>query len=273
MRAKNVYFSIVGVIVSGFSLAGGCFGVNGDEVNAVATYTASDGSYRLDYVTPPWRVDKEEDSVLRLVVDAKVFGFSLGEELPPTHLFIATKVNLKDTLTELLDADVLKSVAEANGIDTQNLPDLPDHLPDLPENLPDFLTIPPDLILPDGDDGSGADDDDSSAFPDYLVGVDLGSPADVATAELRFLLETEGNRLERGLTYFTTKNGQRALVYELTVDPGVFVRNFYLPTKTEALRLSFISLYDLENADIDRMAESAVTDALEVSPLPAGGNP
>ncbi|TPV94144.1 MAG: hypothetical protein B7733_16880 [Myxococcales bacterium FL481] len=227
-----------------------CMGRSGDERAGPSRYEAHDRTFSVEYVSPPWEVDSQSEDGVRLSIPAQVFGVALDGS-PPTHVMIAGLADLASSLEEFLQVgeedleDVLGTSVDLTGW----------------TGLPEWTSWTGDIP------GLTGDDADSSVLPpglpeipDYLQDVNLRNPRDVAYAEMSYLIEQRGARVVSALQTFQTQHGQRGVVFEVALDPGVFVRSFYFRTTKAALRVVFISLFELESGDIDLMAASIQTD-------------
>ena len=228
-----------------------CLGRSGDADEGPQQYRAYDRSFAISYVSPPWHVDEEGSDNVRLSIPAEVFGVAL-EGSPPTHVMIAGLSDLAASLEDLLQIG--------------------------PEDIEDLLGTSADWTSLTGwtgwtgwtgvtgwtgfpeDTGETGDGPDWPEIPDYLLNVDLRNPRDVAYAEMSFLIEEREARVVSAMQTFVTIGGQRGVVYEVALDPGVFVRTFYFRTSRTASRVVFISLFELQTGDIDLMAATIETD-------------
>jgi hypothetical protein len=237
-RAAALALSLAPALVG----AGSC-GVSGDDPAALGrvTWRASGARFAITYVTPPWIVVEALPAQLELEIDAELFGVELDGS-PPTHALVLGVVDEIEGLDELIEeaaGDLLDDAATDTAFDT-----------DLDTSIDTDLGS-----LTDGDGGDGGVE-----LPDYLVDVQLDNERDVAIAELNFLVDEQGAELDAELQTFMTADGVEAVEYQVVLDPGVFVRSFYLPTAGKALRVSFVSIFDLRTRDIDLMAETIATD-------------
>ncbi|HET6582016.1 MAG TPA: hypothetical protein VFG69_01190 [Nannocystaceae bacterium] len=186
--------------------------------------------FGVDFVAPPWEIESESASELRLRIEAEIFGASLDGS-PPTHVLVLAAVDGPTGILDLLPDDAQPDAGE--------LPELPDtsgELPDTSGDLPDEL--------PEGWDE-----------------LDLDDPTEVALFELDHLVTAEQADLVRELRPFTTASGLEAIEYEVVVPPGLFLRGFYLPSRGPTVRALFASLFDLDDSDLDAMALTLRTDA------------
>ncbi len=208
------------------------------------TYSSADGTFGLSYVTPPWVVQLETQEILELIIPTEVFGVALDGS-PPTHGLRAGRVDQTPGVGDLSDAAPNEDPLDIpDGFDFGSFPTVGDDssstgamLPDLPDGVPDLDEI-----------------------PDYLLDVDLANPRDVAFAELNFLIDQKDADLDSELTAFLTGSGQEGMVFQVVMDPGVFIRSFYFVSSQAAVRVVFVSLFDLETRDLDLMAETIHTD-------------
>jgi len=218
------------------------------------SFVAQDGSFAFRYVTPPWAASRVEASSIELEIAAEAFGVAFSDS-PPTHLFIAGTVDITGGFDEMLEsAGIDPASLDTDGFDTDGF------------DTDGFDTDGFDTdgfdpgMWPDLPPGADGPDGETFELPDYLVDVDLDNPRDVAFAELAYLLDEQQARIVSGVSLFRTERGLQGVVYEVVMEPGVFVRSFYFPTKGRALRVGFVSLFDLETADVDLMMESFRTD-------------
>lgn len=209
-------------------------------------FVAADGSFSFRYVAPPWEVTQRDESSVELQIAAEAFGVAFDES-PPTHLLVVGPVDASSGFDGLLDSVGVEAAEfdtdgfdtdgfDTDGFDTDGFD--PGQLPDLPDEATGEV---PDI-------------------PDYLLDVDLDNPRDVAFAELQYLLDEQGARIDRGVSLFRTEAGLEGVAFQVVMDPGVFVRSFYFPTLGRTLRVGFVSLFDLETADVQLMMETFRTD-------------
>ena len=244
------------------------------------------------YVSPPWSVRTTDEGREYLAISPKVFGFSIdiGQ---PTHVFVGGDASSFTAFADLLeslgfeielpDVPVLEtdttlagltgfgdtdvpwvstddldiSLLDSSGLDTNGLDGVTDSgslpgldsegVPSLPSSTDSGLpfTPPPEL----------------DQVPEYLIGVDVTDPGAVATAELNFLILDQGAGLTEPLQTFPTQHGQTALMHEVVIPPGVYLRSIYLPSRTNVVRFNFVSLFGMSSSDITWMAKTVWTDA------------
>ena len=96
-------------------------------------------------------------------------------------------------------------------------------------------------------------------LPRHLRGIDLTYVPDVAFAELNHLIDTEDAQLDREIEVFVTDAGTQGLVFQVIVEPGLFIRGFYFEAAPTVVRAMFVSLFDLRTPDVDLMAGSIET--------------
>lgn len=267
-----------------------CMGKDGDKASEPVAYVAKDRSFELSFSDPPWRVVEETDQGVRLQVDSEIFGVSLGDSVPPMHILLASPVRLDQHLKDLIDPADLGKFLEQAGVDKDKIPTNFDTIDTnalaslthtdlsslLATNVSGFsgstgastMSLPEGVTLPGGQrpartgDGSGDGSSDSEQeaqvpkIPEYLEGVDLNNARDVAVAELNFLVRENDARIVDGLQYFHTRQGLFAVTYQLAMPQGVFIRNFYVPTKDFTLRVGIMSLFELNSEDIRRLLVS-----------------
>lgn len=187
--------------------------------------------FGVDYVAPPWEIESESATELRLRIEAEIFGASL-EGSPPTHVLVLGAVDGPTGILDLLPDDA-----------QPDLPELPDTTGELPDELPDTTGDLPDEL------------------PDGWEDIDLDDPTEVALVELDRLVTAERADLVHELRPFVTASGIEAMEYQVVVPPGLFVRGFYLPSQAGTVRALFASLFDLVDSDLDAMASTLRTDA------------
>ena len=223
-------------LLVGSLVLGGCGAVQRDTYHTRVVYTAEDESFMMEFISPPWELIAESSTSVRLEIAAEIFGASI-KDAPPTHVLIAGAVDgaagFDSIIEELGFGDI--------GADLPDIPDIPD-FPDLPD-LPD---------LP-GEEETG--------IPAYLLDVDLSNHRDVAFAELRYLTEELGGLVVNGLTPFITDSGEGGVVFQVGIEPGVFVRSFYFDRGQDAaLRVGVASLFQLQTTDMDLMIKRVQSD-------------
>lgn len=232
----------------------GCEGVDGDSLDLVQEYVAADDGFRVSYAVPPWHVHESSASAIELRVDLEVFGYGI-EGSPPSHVFRMEYVESPATLAELFDIPVGETLEfdpsqlDPSSFDTEGLEDAGDWVDT--EAFPETEGLPDDFPLPEG-----VDPDD---VPEYLLDLDLGSPQDVALAEMRLLVDYQDAQLEEPLQRFETPAGDEGVVFQVIMNPGIFVRAYYLKTSGRAVRAVFASLFNLETEDVRRMAATLST--------------
>lgn len=186
--------------------------------------------FGVDYIAPPWELESESATELRLRIEAEIFGASLDGS-PPTHVLVLGEVDSPTSILDLLPED-----AQPDATDIPDLPGTTGILPDTTGDLPDDL-------------------------PDGWEDIDLDDPTEVALVELDHLVTSEQADLVHELRPFTTASGIEAMEYEVVVPPGLFVRGFYMPSQAGTVRALFASLFDLVDSDLDAMASTLRTDA------------
>lgn len=248
-------FAIALLLLGSSSVA--CEGRDGDANDFTVPYVATDGGFRFDYVTPPWRVQSENDRSIELRIDPELFGFGLDGS-PPTHVFRMGYVESPEELSELLDIPIdfgTDSIplnpfdsGTSAGFDPRDLPETDGETDTdgIPET--DGTEWLPDGIDPD-------------EVPDYLLDLDLSSARDVALAEFRLLVDRQNAQVDEPLQFYETQSGQLAVVYQVVLDPGVFVRAYYFRGRDVAVRAVYASLFNLKTDDIARMAQTMSTAA------------
>lgn len=186
-------------------------------------WVAADASFGVEFLTPPWSVVLEDPDRLELEVPPEFFGVTLDGS-SPSHAFQAGHVDLLEGLDEFTSND-------EDG-DT------------------------------DGDTDTDAFDPselDVDGLPDTLVGVDLRDPYAVARAELDVLIEQQDAQLDHGVSAFVMPTGVSAVEFQVQMDPGFFVRAFYIDARPTLIRATFVSLFDLDTEDVSSMARTIDT--------------
>lgn len=271
------------VIGLAFALSlGACMGKDGDQEYRPARFAANDQSFALEFSDPPWRVIKTGERALRLQVDSEIFGVTLGKAVPPMLILIASPVSLDEHLKDLIDPAQLSKLLEQAGVDKDKIPT---NLSTIDTNALATLTgvsnfssfvVPNSSFVTSTAGRTGASQGTSTQstsatdkkkvevpkVPEYLAGVDLTNNRDVAVAELNFLVRENKARIVDGLQYFKTDQGLSGVTYQLSMSPGIFVRNLYVPAKDYTLRVGVMSLFKLDNQDIHRLFLSVTTNAV-----------
>ncbi|MEE9384230.1 MAG: hypothetical protein V3V08_12565 [Nannocystaceae bacterium] len=248
-RVRDIIFGALSTAALAQLVVLGCIGRNGDTRLASQTYRSDDRTFGLEYISPPWRLDSDGASAVQLSVPAEIFGVTL-EGSPPSHVMIAGLADLAESLDQLLDLDN----------------DALEELEDLIGSTTGWsgATAWTGWTSTSWPGGTGSGDagglPDLPEIPEYLIDVNLTNSRDVAFAEMSFLIEEKDARVASGLQKFVNNAGQAGVVYEVVLDPGVFVRSFYFRTSKTALKVVFISLFELETIDLDLMAATIYTD-------------
>ena len=191
-------------------------------------------SFGVDYIAPPWELESESTTELRLRIGAEVFGVEL-EGSPPTHVLVVGIVDGPTSILDLLPVDARPGDTTGVGQWFDTTGELPDTTGDLPS---------------------------SDELPDGWQDIDLDDPTEVALVELDHVVTAEKADLVHEIRPFTTGQGVQAMEYEVVVAPGLFVRAFYLPARAGTVRALFASLFDLVDGDVDAMASTLRTDAI-----------
>lgn len=189
---------------------------------------AADGSFGVEFLSPPWSVVLEDSERIELEVPPEFFGVTLDGS-SPSHAFQAGHVDLLEGLDEFTSKD---EDGDTDG-DTDT-------------------------------DGLDPTDLDVDGLPDTLVGVDLRDPYAVARAELEVLLDRQDAQLDHGVSAFIMPSGVSAVEFQVQMDPGFFVRAFYIDARPTLVRATFVSLFDLDTEDVSSMARSIDTVEPEV---------
>lgn len=188
-------------------------------VEGVVRWDSRDGTYGLEYITPPWEVERDDGDELRLRIAPELFGTSL-EGSPPTHVFVIGPVDPEGAIADLLPEGIDALDGETSGG---------------PGSTGELDT--------DGGDASG----------DYLD-VDFGRPQAVALAELDALVRQHDADLVRELGRGEDRGAP--WTYEVVIAPGVFVRGYYFAHGDRTIRAIFTSLFTLADGDVDQMART-----------------
>jgi len=201
-----------------------------DYVEGVAHWRSNDGIYGVQYVTPPWEVDVDDGSQLRLQIAAELFGVSV-EGSPPTHVFTLGPVDPEQALADLLPDGLAQldtdAVLDTTGFDSGGSSD-------------------------DGSTSEGGDSDELDRWMD----IDLGSPQQVALVELDQLMTREDAVLSRELGEAEGEGAPWS--YEVVIEPGLFIRGYYYDDGDRTIRAMFASLFTLTDGDVSTMAETIV---------------
>lgn len=259
--------TLVAIVVASAGTAG-CFGRDGDGLVRTQEYKAADGTFQLTYAAPPWELANNGSNSARLEIGLEFFGIDIGGALPPSHIVLATKIDVEESLEDLIGIDEIKKIAEDNGFDLDDV-GLNDELDELPDELgSETMGLPTDGEISTGsddmDDGTG--DSGISEIVEYLEGIDINNPRDVAVAEMEFLIDNQDAELITGLREFRTDSGHMGVEYQLFIPPAVHARNFYMETSEAALRVSFLSIFDLETPDIEVMVSALSTNVAPQAP-------
>lgn len=207
-------------------LACGCHAVPAGSAAARGEqrWSADDGSFGLRFLSPPWSVVQDGEDRLELEVPPEVLGVAL-DGTSPSHAFQVGHVDLLEGLDAYTSAEDEGDTDTGTGTDSDG--------------------IEPDLDL--------------GGIPDALVGVDLRDPYAVARAELEVLLSEHDAQLDHGVSVFELPTGARAVEFQVQMDPGFFVRAFYVDARPTLVRATFVSLFDLDTQDVDAMARTIDT--------------
>lgn len=286
MRCSQVRKALAsaGFGIAVMALTAGCSGKNGDEQGQSLRFTAADQSFELDYSDPPWRITQSGGRTFRMQVDSEIFGFELGSSVPPMHMFSAAPVRLDQHIRDLIDPELLSDILKEAGVDKDKIPTNFDtfdtnalaSLSTLnPSNLSTASTFDSSDTLAGSISSAPQEESPQGAqarapeLPEYLDGVDLQNIRDVAVAELNFLVRENEAKIVDGLAYYKTNQDVLGVSYQLTMKPAVFVRVLYLPTKTYSLRVAVLSVFELSNADIERLFLSISTNIAPREPTKA----
>lgn len=206
-----------------------------DYVEGVVRWRSDDDVYAVQYVTPPWEVDVDDGTQLRLRIAAELLGVSV-EGSPPTHVFTIGPVDPEQALIDLLP-DGLAQVRDELDTDLDA----------------DFETTG------DADGGSSGESTSEPSDLDRWMDIDLGSPQQVALLELDELMTREEAVLSRELA---EGEGQGApWSYEVVIEPGLFIRGYYYDDGDRTIRAMFASLFTLTDGDVSTMAETIAVGA------------
>lgn len=213
-------------------LLAGCHAVPAGDPGAYGQerWVSADGSFGVEFLSPPWAVAVEDSEQLDLEIPPEFFGVAL-DGTSPSHAFQAGHVDALEGLDEFTsDEDEGETDGATDGgwdTDTEGAP------------------LDPEVDL----DG----------LPESLVGLDLRDPYAVARAELELLIEEHEAQLDYGVSEFVMPTGVRAVEFQVQMSPGFFVRAFYVDARPTLVRATFVSLFDLDTQDISSMARSLDT--------------
>ncbi|MCR9162206.1 MAG: hypothetical protein ACE37F_29120 [Nannocystaceae bacterium] len=207
----------------------GCHAVPADSAGAYGEqrWVAADESFGVEFLSPPWSMASEDPERLELEVPPEFFGVTLDGS-SPSHAFQAGHVDLLEGLDEFTSNDEEGDTDTDGDTDTET-------------------------------DGIDPGDFDVDGLPDALVGVDLRDPYAVARAELDVLIERQGAQLDHGVSAFVMPTGVSAVEFQVQLDPGFFVRAFYIDARPTLVRATFVSLFDLDTEDVSSMARTIDT--------------
>ncbi len=189
-------------------------------------WVAADGSFGVEFLSPPWSVAEQDPERLDLEIPPEVLGVAL-DGTAPSHAFQAGHVDALEGLDEFTAED--DEGDTDGGLDTDT----------------DGVLSEPDVDL--------------GGLPESLVGLDLRDPYAVARAELEVLIEENDAQLDYGVSDFVMPTGVRAVEFQVQMSPGFFVRAFYIDARPTLVRATFVSLFDLDTEDISTMARSLDT--------------
>lgn len=214
-------------------LAAGCHAVPAGTPGAYGEerWVAADGSFGVEFLSPPWSVAIEESGRLELEIPPEIFGVAL-DGTSPSHAFQVGHVDGLEGLDEFTSDDDDGDTDGGWETDTDGLP------------------VDPEVDL--------------GGLPESLVGLDLRDPYAVARAELDVLIEEHDAQLDYGVSDFVMPTGVRAVEFQVQMSPGFFVRAFYVDARPSLVRATFVSLFDLDTEDIATMARSLDTVDPEV---------
>ncbi len=218
-------FVVTSLVVCGcHAVPAGSAGAYGEQ-----RWVAADASFGVEFLSPPWAVVVEDSERLELEVPPEFFGASLDGS-SPSHAFQAGHVDLLEGLEEFTSKDEDGDTDGDTDTDTDTDTDALD---------------PTEL--------------DVGGLPETLVGMDLRDPYAVARAELEVLLDRQDAQLDHGVSAFVMPTGVSAVEFQVQMDPGFFVRAFYIDARPTLVRATFISLFDLDTEDVSSMARSINT--------------
>lgn len=214
-------------------LAAGCHAVPAGDPGAYGEqrWVAADGSFGVEFLSPPWSVAVEEAGRLELEIPPEIFGVAL-DGTSPSHAFQVGHVDALEGLEEFTSDDDDGETDGGSGTDT------------------DGMSLDPEVDL--------------GGLPESLVGLDLRDPYAVARAELDVLIEERDAQLDYGVSDFVMPTGVRAVEFQVQMSPGFFVRALYVDARPSLVRATFVSLFDLDTEDIATMARSLDTVEPEV---------
>jgi hypothetical protein len=232
-------------------IAAACLGQESASTTQMQSFRASDGSFLIQYPTPPWRRVEESAHLLRLQIDTTFFGFDPGAALAPSHLLSVEQIRIDDSLAETFGVANLYDVLNESrpldqlGADETGTDSSATESREEPEEFAEMR--------------AGDERVDSEA--NYLSAVDLSQVREVSRAEMAFLVGEYDALVDRGEEYFTTNAGLQGVTFQLVMYPGVFFRAAYLPTRKEVVRVAIISMFSLDDPDLDFMIAEMTTDA------------
>lgn len=212
--------ALIAVLVAGcHAVPAGSQGAYGQE-----RWVAADGSFGVEFLSPPWSLTAEDLEQLDLQIPPEIFGVAL-DGTASSHAFQVGHVDALEGLEQFTSND--EDGDTDGGADTDGVPfDREVELDGLPESL---------------------------------VGLDLRDPYAAARAELEVLLEEQDAQLDFGVSDFVMPTGVRAVEFQVEMSPGFFVRAFYVDARPTLVRATFVSLFDLDTEDISTMARSVDT--------------
>ncbi len=117
------------------------------------------------------------------------------------------------------------------------------------------------------EDSEGANPSSGLELPDYLENIDLNDSQAVARAETKHMVADYGALILSQNEAFSNESGQVGQLTHLLLpwdsdlenplpfgeitSSAVHIRNYYLSGRKSVFRLSLISIFDLENDDVD----------------------
>ena len=213
-------------------LAVGCHAVQADAAGAYGQqrWVAADESFGIEFLSPPWAVTLEESGRLELEIPPEFFGVALDGS-SPSHVFQMGHVDQLEGLEDYTSEE-----------------DDPEDTDRVVDTDTDTDTDTEGVVVPD-----------LGGLPDTLVGLDLRDPYAVARAELDVLIAEHGAQLDYGVSAFPMPTGADSVEFQVQMDPGIFVRVFYVDARPTLVRATFVSLFDLDTGDVASMARTLDT--------------
>lgn len=200
-------------------------GCDTSYVEGRVQWRSDDGTYTVEYVSPPWTSVSDDGQTLRLEIDAELFGTAVAGS-PPTHVLSFGPVDVESTIEDAL-----------------------------PQGVEGLGSTGFDVDVTDGLEEEGGEETGDSSGID-LSAIDLGEPQQIARIELDGLVTEEHadllQELQRG------DDDRAPWSYEVVISPGVHVRAYYFDDGDRTIRAVFASLFTLSDGDVETMASTIV---------------